>query len=208
MNRSTKLALAAVGGLVAVAAARSTLAARGTERVPYETVDAFDGVELRRYPQTILVETTAESDRAAFGRLFRYISGGNEREEDVPMTAPVATDGTGESISMTAPVRTSEEADADVTMAFYLPAEYSPETVPVPTDPRVRLVVEPARTVAVRTFSWWATDTRVERETDRLLGALAGRGVDPVAEPTLLRYDAPWTPPFLRTNEVAVTVEA
>jgi hypothetical protein len=91
-------------------------------------------------------------------------------------------------------------------MAFYLSAAYTPERAPVPTDPEVRLVVDPPKTLAVRRFSWYATRSRVDRERDRLLDALDRAGRETRGEPTLLRYNDPWTPPFMRRNEVAITV--
>jgi len=48
---------------------------RKTKSVPYEQLRTLNGGELRRYPQTILVETTAPNQRIAFRRLFNYISG-------------------------------------------------------------------------------------------------------------------------------------
>lgn len=215
----TKATLAGVAGLLALWVGWGAYVSRTTERVPHETIDRFDGVELRRYPRTVLAETTAADELTAFRRLFRYITGANEAREDVamtvpvstpaetiPMTAPVRTLRGGEDLSMTAPVRTDPGGES-TTMAFYLPREYTPDRAPVPTDPEVRLVVEPPRTVAARRFSWYATDGRVRRQRRRLLEALADRGLRPREEPVLLRYNDPWTPPFMRTNEVAVTVE-
>ena len=125
-----------------------------TESVPYERLRTVDGVELRRYPETVTVETTAPDGRTAFRRLFRYLSGANASGQSVSMTTPVETQ--GESIAMTTPVRsrssdTATANDTDHTdgmrMAFYLPAEYTPDRAPTPTDPSVRLVVEPAEQV-------------------------------------------------------------
>jgi hypothetical protein len=92
-------------------------------------------------------------------------------------------------------------------MAFSLPSEYDPSNAPVPSDPDVRLVVEPARTLAVQQFSWYAPSWRVERRERALLSALADRDIEPCGEPMLLRYDDPMTPPFLRRSEVAVQVD-
>ncbi|WP_121743194.1 SOUL family heme-binding protein [Natronorubrum halophilum] len=178
---------------------------RTTERVPLETLDRFDGIEIRRYPRTIRAETTAPDAATAFRRLFRYISGENTRREDVAMTTPVTVRGT--SIPMTAPVRTESDGD-EVMMAFYLPRTYTDETAPVPTDPAVRLVVDPPRTVAVRRFSWYATNERVDRERAHLLEELSRQDIERRGEPTLLQYNDPWTPPFMRTNEVEVELEA
>jgi len=175
--------------------------------VPYERVRTLNGGEIRRYPQTVRVETTAPSQQTAFRRLFGYISGANRGDESVAMTAPVETRG-GESVAMTAPVR-SEAGESDseaVRMAFYLPAEYTPETAPEPTGADVTLVTEPPKTVAVNRFSWYAPEWRVARRTRKLLSTLDREGIEPVGDPYLLRYNDPWTPPFMRRNEVAVEV--
>lgn len=217
MRTGTKVLLGGVGGLVALWVAWGVYVDRSTERVPYTVLDSADGVELRRYPRTVLVETTADDDRTAFRRLFRYISGRNEGGREVAMTTPVASGGEraqptapgeaagddGEDVSMTAPVRTDRDGTG-VTMAFYLPADYGPDTAPKPVDSDVRLVVEPPKTTAVRRFSWFATTGRVARQRRRLLDELSRRGIETIGSPVLLQYDDPWTPPFMRRNEVEV----
>jgi len=91
-------------------------------------------------------------------------------------------------------------------MAFYLPSEYTPETAPEPTEPDVTLITEPRKTVAVDQFSWYAPEWRVTRRTRKLLSTLEREDIERKGEPYLLRYNDPWTPPFMRRNEVAVEV--
>jgi hypothetical protein len=67
-------------------------------------------------------------------------------------------------------------------------------------------VERPSRTLAVLSFSWWATDGRTARKQRALLDALVDADLTVAGEPFLMQYDPPWTPPFLRTNEVAVEV--
>ena len=206
MGRLTRAALVGGGAVLAGWIAWGLYATRSAESVPFERVRTLDGVEVRRYPQLVLAETTASDQITAFRRLFRYISGANEGETSISMTAPVETQGA--SVSMTAPVRTEPTGDGDaVRMAFYLPAEYGPDTAPEPTASTVTLTTEPERTVAVKQFSWYAPRWRVARQERALLAALDRAGIDPVGDPSLLRYNDPWTPPFMRRNEVAVAVE-
>lgn len=205
MASRTRTLLATLGTALALWIAWGLYVGRTTARVPYETVDELDGVEIRQYPQTILVETTAPTAREAFGRLFGYLKGANEGERSVAMTAPVRTDSA--TVDMTAPVRTESDEDR-VTMAFWLPPSYGPDSAPLPTDQRVNLVVEPSRTAAVRSFGWYATPGRAGRERERLLDTLASRGIDAFGDPVVLQYDDPWTPPFMRHNEVEVDVDA
>ena len=220
MNTWLKSLLAALIGLLTAWIAWGLYITRSTPRVQFETVERIDGIELRRYPDTVLVETTAPDTGAAFWRLFKYLKGANESETTVAMTAPVATSGEtiamtspvrtilddGEEVAMTAPVRTATD-ETGVTMAFYLPADFTAESAPVPTDERVSLVVEPERTLAVREFSWYATQRRVDAQRRRLMAALAGRDIELIESPFLLQYNDPWTPPFMRRNEVAVEID-
>jgi hypothetical protein len=181
---------------------------RSTTSIPYDRLRSLGGAELRRYPETVLVETTAPDQRTAFRRLFRYLDGQNGGGESISMTAPVETQ-QGESIAMTAPVlsESAENGGTDgIRMAFYLPPSYELDTAPAPTDDDVWLRSEPEQTVAATQFSWFTPDWRVKRQTQKLLSALEHAGVDTEGEPALLRYNDPRTPPFMRRNEVVVGV--
>ncbi len=204
MKSITKSILVGGGILVAGWIGWGLYSGRTVETLQYKRQQKLDNIELRQYPQTIRAETTAPNQRVAFRRLFNYISGANHTGESLSMTAPVKTN-QGTTIDMTAPVRSETETDR-VQMAFYLPTTYTPETAPEPTAPEVTLHTEPAKTVAVTQFSWYALQWRVKRQTRKLLATLAREGIDPVGDPYLLRYDDPGTPPFLRRNEIAVAV--
>ncbi|WP_394348005.1 heme-binding protein [Natronorubrum halophilum] len=88
-----------------------------------------------------------------------------------------------------------------------LPVDVHVGNCSTPTDADVRLVVEPSWTVAVRQFSWYATDVRVDRERERLLEELTRRDLEGMDEPSLFQYNDPWTPRFMRTNEIEVVLE-
>lgn len=207
MRTRSALAASAVGLFAAAFATRRVIQDRRTPRVEFDVLDRFGDVEIRRYPPSVVVETVAPSETTAFRRLFGYISGANRGSEEISMTAPVETeDGPGESISMTTPVETEGDEDG-VRMVFYLPAEYNYDSAPRPTDESVRLVERPGRVLAVLGFSWWATDGRVAEKTDELRSSLTGSDTyEIVGDPSLLQYEGPWVPPFLRTNEVTIPV--
>lgn len=136
-------------------------------------------------------------------------SGGDGADDSggvsIPMTAPVEISDGNRRIPMAAPVERDAAADG-VRMAFSLPSEYDAGAAPRPTDDDVALVAVPARTLAVRRFSWRPTAARIERETQRLRESLAAADVPLAGDPFYMGYDAPWTLPFLRRNEVAVEV--
>ncbi|MFW5922567.1 MAG: SOUL family heme-binding protein [Halodesulfurarchaeum sp.] len=202
-----KAALLGGGGLLAAWVAWGLYSKQSAASVPYERLESFGGVEIRQYPRTVLAETNARDQMTAFRRLFDYISGSNEPGESVSMTAPVKSTA-GTDISMTAPVRSESEPDGTMRMGFYLPQTYDIETAPRPTDADVHIREVSPRSVAALQFSWYAPNRRVRAYEKRLLGALDTSDYDPVGEPYLHRYNDPWTPPFMRENEVAVEVES
>ena len=185
----------------------------GTEQPAYQVLEQLDdSIEVRRYGERLAVEAAvdAESDEegrnAAFRLLFAYITGANVAEADIAMTAPVATEAAGTDIAMTAPVETTSGPDGAYRMRFFLPAGYSRESAPLPTDPRVRLVPVPAETLAVVRFSGSWSDAAFATEESRLLAALDSSAWRAAASPVAFRYDPPWTLAFLRRNEVAVAL--
>ncbi len=200
-SRPIKLALGALATLGLAWVGWGAYVRRTTERIPYTTALTLDGVEIRRYPDSVVARTTADNEGEAFRRLFQYITGANDSSEKIAMTAPVTTE--PEQIAMTAPVA-SETTEKGIEMAFFLPGEYTAEGAPTPTNDEVFVEHVGARTLAVRPFSWYASDGRVEQNRRRLFDALSAHDLTPVGDPFLLRYDDPWTPPFMRTNEVAV----
>ncbi|MDX1547172.1 MAG: heme-binding protein [Rhodothermales bacterium] len=157
-----------------------------TERPPYQVVEALSPqVEIRQYEEQTWVTTAYESDDAAFPVLASYIFGGNQEDERIAMTAPVITDSA---------------------MAFILPGTLSQSTAPAPDGQAVDFVTVPARKLATLQFSWWTPPSRVEQKTAELLRLLRQENVATTGQPFLMRYNDPWTPPFLRRNEVAIEV--
>jgi hypothetical protein len=221
MVRKTTVTLGLLGSAVAAVGAWTLYQRATTPEIPATVVATVGDVELRRYPPLVTVETEADSANEAFRRLFGYINGANDGGRDIAMTAPVERDDVGTSIPMTAPVAVDDDdtagpmtasataSDAGRTrMAFYLPSDYDVDATPVPTDAAVELVAVPERTLAVVRFSGRPTDDRVARERTRLLDALADAGIETDGDPFFMGYDAPWTLPVLRRNEVAVPVRS
>ena len=124
----------------------------------------------------------------------------------VAMTAPVETAAKPEKIAMTVPVETKAQVSGPYAMRFFLPADYTLETAPQPTNPDVRIFEVPERTVAVLRFSGSRGSDNVARHMSELDTVLNGSAWRAAGEPFGMFYDPPWTIPFLRRNEVAVPV--
>lgn len=171
---------------------------------PYSVVRADDTLEVRRYAPYLVAETlvNAPADEAGnqgFRILAGYIFGGNKGARSIAMTAPVAL--TPTKIAMTAPVAQGA-SDGGYLIQFAMPREWTLETLPEPTDPRVKRRAIPARTIAVIRYTGTWSQSRYDEHLKTLQEALAQRGLTWHGEPVWARYDPPWKPWFLRRNEI------
>ena len=108
---------------------------------------------------------------------------------------------------MTAPVAADTGNDGPYGMSFFLPRNYTPDTAPVPNDPRIELIEVPATKMAALRFSGNRDERSVEVFKAKLLKELTSSDWQVVGEPVAYFYDPPWTIPSMRRNEVAVSVE-
>lgn len=184
--RTPAMLATSAGALLALWVGWGLYVIYSTERPPYAVVEKLSpDVEIRRYAQQTWITTASATDDGAFRVLASYIFGGNEE---------------GEKIAMTAPVISGRE------MAFILPGNLSPEEAPTPAGQAIDFTTVPARRLATLRFSWGTPRDRVQAKTASLLSLLREQGIETVGAPFLMRYNDPWTPPFLRRNEVAIQV--
>ena len=166
--------------------------------------------EVRDYPALAIAEVTVtggqkEAASKGFRLLAGYIFGGNTKKQSIAMTAPVAQEPINQKIAMTAPVTQTQTAEEWV-VRFTMPSAYSLETLPKPNDPRVRLRETPASRYAVVRFSGLAQTRIVATKTAELLAWIKARHWQAVGPPSLARYNPPWTPWFMRRNEVMIPI--
>ena len=189
---------------------------RSAEEASYTVLVDQDRFEVREYETLVVAETVVdtnfdEAGNIAFKRLFGYISGANRAQTEIAMTAPVmALDedtSSGAQISMTAPV-TGVISAGGWRFAFVLPAGYSLEEAPAPTNPDVRLVQVPARKVAVIRYSGSWNETSYQSNLELLLDWMLQNQFEAASLPRVAGYDPPWTLPFLRRNEVLIDIKS
>jgi hypothetical protein len=119
------------------------------------------------------------------------------------VASPFEISSSGEKIAMTALVEV-KSLDSGLVMRFFMPAEYSREQLPEPSDSRVQLIELPPTTVAILQFSGSTRNAAVAIDTVGLMKALQSTKWRIAGPATAFFYNPPWTLPFLRTNEVAV----
>jgi hypothetical protein len=167
-----------------------------TAQQPFQLLRTFGDVELRHYPDYVLMQVEAQGDfmragSVAFGPLISYISGGNA---------------TGAKIAMTAPVLQESTDDKTHLVSFVLPEGMTPEQVPLPRNARVTMVPVPAHDAAVLPFGGSWNAARFSRKGDELLQTIAGTGLAVEGNVYFARFDPPWKPGFLKRNEALVNV--
>lgn len=187
--------------------------AMATEEASYRVhATLAESIEVRSYAAAIVAETEVSeaefksAGNAGFRILASYIFGNNQGKREIAMTAPVAQRTRGSEIAMTAPVAQSSQGDRGWVVSFTMPAQWTWETLPVPNDARVHLRQLPARQVAAIRFSGTWSDAHFAEQRERLLAAVSTAGLRTVGEPWTARYDPPWTPWFMRRNEILVEV--
>ncbi len=182
------------------------------EEPDYEVVQPLDGAEVRRYAPYLVaqVRVAGTAERAgseAFPILAGYIFGKNTGARKFDMTAPVTQTAAPVRLEMTAPV-TQAPAPGGHVVQFVLPRGLTLESAPEPLDPRVQLREVPGGRVAVIRYSGFWSQANGDEHLSKLQAALRAAGVRWTGEPTLARYDPPFTPWFLRRNEIWLALEA
>jgi SOUL heme-binding protein len=182
------------------------LLSHAIEEPDYEVIRKLDNVELRQYApyvvaEVVLSSTAEEAGNQAFPILAGYIFGKNKGEKKFAMTAPVTQTAAPVRMDMTAPV-TQAAVPGGMLVQFVLPKGVTLASAPEPLDPRVQLRLVPATTRATIRYSGTWSQSNYEEHLALLKAALEAAGVTTQGEPVLARYNAPFTPWFMRRNEI------
>lgn len=192
LTESRRAGLIAGGAALALAGAlRWQLQRWFTDQPAYEVEERIGDLEIRRYAPRVEARTWIEAPfhdalQQGFRRLAGYIFGGNEGDDHIAMTTPVA----------------SRPADSGHLVMFTMPPGKALADLPRPDDPNVELREVPARRVAVLKFRGRYRADRVEAQARRLRDLASEAGLPTKGEPLFAGYDPPMTLPFLRRVEV------
>jgi hypothetical protein len=169
-----------------------------TEQQPFDVIAQFPGFELRRYPAHVVAEVEISGSfesagTSGFRPLVGYISSGG-----VAMTAPVLQQARDEMDDVT--------SASVYQVSFVMPADADVASLPVPSDSRVVLREMPEQTAAASRFSGRWTAGSFRRHAAALREDVGKAVWQPDGPLRWARFDPPWTPWFLRRNEVVLPV--
>ena len=167
----------------------------GIENYPYTLEKKYQNFEIRTYEETLFTSVKLPpsdyktSSSKGFSILAGYIFGGNESNEKIAMTSPVAM-----------------SLEDSMTMMFMVPKQYKREDLPKPNQSQVEFRQEPEKRVAAITFGGWADNKRIEEYKQQLISALNAEGIDFTNKFYFLGYNAPFEVTN-RKNEVIVELK-
>jgi hypothetical protein len=163
------------------------------ETPEYAIVEKDGELELRAYKSylTASIEDLKSENTSGFNQIFDYISGNNSRREKIAMNVPVFND-LGPGISIT---------------SFVLPAKYASESPPEPGNSRIKIKKIEEKVSASIAFSGSIKKEKLDALKTKLLKWLEGKNLKTHGGFRLARYNSPFTPSFLRHNELLIDVE-
>lgn len=196
--------------------------AKSYPQAPYQVIDTLSNtIEIREYAPQWVADITIDAKRKeaanrGFRQLFSYISGNNQTNASVPMTVPVAefpsentpqseVRPTSQKIPMTVPVA-EIPADSGWTIRFFMPPSYTEAMIPKANNPDITISQLPPRLLAVIRFSGFGNNTALHDKTAELSKSLQQSPYQLAGNAQYAFYNAPFTLPFFRRNEVMIPV--
>ena len=162
------------------------------ESPEYQVVEKDGAFEIRDYPELTLVSTPMKKRGAdgSFMKLFGFISGGNKASEKISMTTPVLMTGAESGI-----------------MSFVVPKAVAAKGAPAPSAPDVSLSPNPPAPYAAHRFSGSGNPGASEAAATKLRAWAVARHLPVSGSPLFAYYNPPWTPWFMRRNEVLIRLD-
>jgi len=201
-----RIGIAAGAVLCSLVVLAFPMMSHATEEPDYKVVQKFEDIEVREYSAYTVAEVVvpgpaADAGSLAFPILAGYIFGKNRGERKLAMTAPVTQAIEPIKLDMTAPV-TQTTAPGGFRVQFVLPKGVTMASAPEPLDTRITLRdIAPSRVAVIRYSGFWS-DANYDQHLVKLQADLRDADLVWEGEAIYSRYNAPFTPWFLRRNEI------
>ena len=155
------------------------------EEANYEVIKENNEYEIRKYSDRLVIETNSIEGNG-FRKLFNYISGNNQKNQEIKMTVPV----------------TQEIKNGNMTMQFYLPLKFNKDNAPKPSNSDIKILTIKGGYYAVIKYSGRSSDKNFLKNKDILKKQLKQDNIIILSPPVRASYNSPFTLPMLKRNEV------
>lgn len=171
------------------------MSARKIETQPYKVLQEDGRFEIRHYPSATMAKVSSrlksyrDLGYSGFGKLAKYIFGGNDENKKIAMTSPVHM----------------EIGDSESSMSFVMPSNFNVENLPKPKNNEI--VIEKTEPVyaAVLKFGGFANTTTINAQKAILEKSLIDKGISYYGNFRYLGYNPPYQL-VGRRNEVVVNI--
>jgi len=160
------------------------------EEAKYDVVKSNEIYEIRKYSDRLAVQALNTNENNSFRKLFNYISGDNETNEEIKMTIPV----------------TQMVKKGNMTMQFYLPSKFNKDNVPSPSSSDVEIVNIEEGYYAVIRYSGRASNKNFIKHKEILENELKKDNISIAGPAIKASYNSPFTLPMLKRNEAMFKV--
>ena len=160
------------------------------EEAKYNVVKSNETYEIRKYSDRLAVQALNTNENNSFRKLFNYISGDNETNEEIKMTIPV----------------TQMVKKGNMTMQFYLPSKFNKDNVPIPSSSDVEIVNIEEGYYAVIRYSGRASNKNFIKHKEILENELKKDNISIAGPAIKASYNSPFTLPMLKRNEAMFKV--
>ena len=197
---------------VSISLSTLSMSSHATAEPEYQVVRTLTNVEIRQYAAYAVAEVVVagpaeDAGNQAFPILAGYIFGKNTGQKKLAMTAPVTQAAEPVKLEMTAPV-TQTAVTGGFRVQFVLPKGVTAATAPEPLDGRVQLRnVVPSQVAVIRYSGFWS-NPNYQDHLAKLQSELTKAGLTWTGEAVYSRYNPPFTPWFLRRNEIWLHLSA
>ena len=154
--------------------------------------------EIREYEPMIIAMTKVksgyrEASSTGFRRIANYIFGGNQKQMEIKMTAPVITD--------------VPNVKGMYDILFVIPSQQKFDDLPIPDNDNVELKVKELGKTAVIQFGGWATESRATHYKEKLEQFIETSGYEINSDYMVAQYNSPWALPPFRRNEIIIMIK-
>jgi effector-binding domain-containing protein len=172
------------------------------ETPPYQVLHKEHDIEIRTYPRMLIAETIVSGDmgearKNGFKILAAYIFGDNK----------TASGQANIKIPMTTPVMQQQLESGQWAIRFYMPGSYTVENIPSPINQSVKLSLLTEGKYVVIQFKGGTSKDGLKQPSHKLMKYITEKKLKTISSPILSIYNPPWTPSFMRRNELWIKIK-
>ena len=166
-----------------------TIFSQKYETHSYKTLFEEDNFEIRNYDPVMKARTFSNTGNNNFMKLFRYISGNNEKNQKIPMTTPVYM----------------KEDNKGSMMEFVLPSTLNENNASQPLSQDVELYMDQGGIYASISYGGYSNTSKRNKYSSQLNNKLEKMNIEKIGDFVHVSYDSPYKF-YNRRNEVIIKV--